>query len=46
MAEAKCTDCGTVVKPEEGYYASPIMRCAACGDRLINGGFVHLGEQM
>lgn len=42
----KCDDCGKEIKDEEGHYNYPLVRCEACGDRLVQGGFKHYGEQL
>lgn len=34
--------CGKEIDPKDGYYASPIIRCAECGEIAyshFNGGF-------
>lgn len=42
----RCDDCAKVIEENEGHYNYPVVRCQTCGDRLMNSGLKHLGEQL
>ena len=43
---AHCSDCGKQIADGEAHYDKPLLRCEPCGDRMLQGGFTHYGEQL
>ena len=42
--EFACNDCGKKIEEGEGHYNYPLVRCQACGDKVVQGNFKHYGD--